>query len=278
MNIFTTLLYQPLVNGLIFFYQLFGANLGLAIIVMTILIRLLLLPITLPSLKASKKLKKLQPKLKKLKKKHKDDPQEFSKAQLRLYKEEGVSPASGCLPQIVRLVILIVLFRVFRQTLQANGDVVANLNQYLYPSLKLAKDTVVNTKFLYLDLTEPDLLKKLITLPQSFLNSLPELIRTIVESLPGPFLLGSAVAQFMYSKNMMGTTAVAEEKAKQTEDKADDMMADMQKQMLYFMPVMTLLIGLNFPSGLVLYWLSFSLFMWVQQLILRNKGENNDGD
>jgi membrane protein insertase Oxa1/YidC/SpoIIIJ len=56
------------------------------------------------------------------------------------------------------------------------------------------------------------------------------------------------------------------------------MMADMQKQMLYFMPVMTLLIGLNFPSGLVLYWLSFSLFMWVQQLILRNKGENNDGD
>ncbi len=271
MNIWFTLLYQPLVNGLILFYKLLGHNLGLAIIAMTIFIRLLLLPLTLPALKASKKMKELKPELDKLKKKHKENPQKFSQAQLELYKKHGVNPVSGCLPQIVRIVLLIALFQAFRQTLQVDGDVVSKLNDILYPALKLVKDTSINTKFLYLELTKPDKLSDLINLPNS------GVFVWMKEYLPGPILIGASISQFLYSKKMMGQATVAEQEAKKTKEAEDDMAAAMQKQMLYMMPVMTLLVGLNFPSGLVLYWLSFSLVMVIQQLIMEaRKNGGND--
>jgi len=254
-----TLLYQPLLNGLIFFYQIFG-NLGWAIIVMTFLLRLVLLPLTLPSLKAAQKMKELAPKINKLKKKYGKDKQAFTKAQLELYRREGANPAAGCLPQIVQLVVLIAFFQAFNQVLRANGEIIDKLNQILYSSLKLAPSTQINTQFLYLDLTKPDV----------FTNDRLK--------LPGLFLISSALIQFFSSKSMSPGVLKSQKVASETPGEVDDVAVAMQKQALYLFPIMTVVVGLSFPSGLVLYWLTFSLTTLIQQLLLnkiRTKPQND---
>ena len=260
-NMWNTLFYQPLVNALIFFYELLGQNLGLAIIGLTVFIRGALTPLTLPSLKSAQKLKELQPELNKLKEKYGKDKQSFAQAQLKFYQEHGVNTAAGCLPQIAQIVILIALFQAFNQVLQSNGDIIQNLNDVLYPSLQLAKEAVINTKFLNLNLTQPDV----------FNITGFKLGPITVNKLPGIFLILAAATQFLSSKLMMPASKASEAKSEKTADSKDDMAAAMQTQMLYFMPIMTLFIGFRFPSGLVLYWLTFSVFMLVQQLYLKNK-------
>lgn len=243
-----TLLYQPLVNALIFLYRLFG-NFGWAVIGLTLLIRLLLVPLTLSSLRAAKKMRALAPELEKLKKKHGDDRQKLAQAQMELYRKAGANPAAGCLPQIIQLVVLIALYRAFGQVLQTDGEVIANLNQVLYPALQLPVDTVINLRFFYLDLSQPDIWR------------LPGLNFP----LPGLFLILAAVNQFLSSKMMSPAAAASQKKAAKTPEISDDFAAAMQTQMLYFFPLMTLLIGYSFASGLVLYWFIFSLLTAVQQ-------------
>ena len=255
MNVWFTLLYQPLVNALMVFYNIFG-NLGLAIIGLTAAIRTLLIPLTAPSLKTAQRMKELAPELAKLKKKYKDDKKQFATAQMELYQKAGVNPAAGCLPQIVQLVILIALYQAFNQVLRVDGDIITKLNEVLYPALKLASDTVINTKFLYLDLNQPDLF------------NLPG----ISFSLPGAFLLTAALAQLLSSKMMQPAVAASRKQAEKTPGKEDDMAAAMQTQMLYLFPIMTIFIGYRFPSGLVLYWLIFSISTALQQYLVNGLG------
>jgi len=108
-------LYQPLVNALIFLYQLLFHNFGLALIVLTVAIRLLLLPLTRSSMKATARMRELAPELEKLKKKYGKDKQAYAKAQMELYKQHGANPAAGCVPQIIQLIVLIALYQAFIQ-------------------------------------------------------------------------------------------------------------------------------------------------------------------
>lgn len=238
-----SLFYQPLVNTLMFFYQFTGENLGWAIITLTVAIRLLLTPLTLPSLRSAQKLRELQPELNKLKAKFGGNKQEWAKKQLEFYQQNGVNPAAGCLPQIVQIVILIALFQAFQSTLVAGNG--------------------LNTRWLYLDLTKPDLF----TVPSLTIFGFT------LNKLPGLFLVASAAVQFISSKMMLPAAAGAKNLAEKTKESTDDMAAAMQQQMLYLMPLMTLFIGFQFASGLVLYWLTFSLVMLVQQLWL-NHGQS----
>ena len=107
MNLFLA----PFVNALFAAYYLVG-NFGLAIIIVTIIIKLVLWPLVAPSLKSAGKIRELQPKLNKLKEKYGKDKQALAKAQMDLYKQEGVNPMSGCLPQIVQISILMLFFYV----------------------------------------------------------------------------------------------------------------------------------------------------------------------
>ncbi len=250
------ILYQPLVNILFLFYKLSG-NFGVALIVLTLLIRILLIPLTLPSLRAAEKMRKLGPELEKLRKKYGKDKQKLAKAQLELYQKEGINPAAGCLPQIVQLIVLITLYQAFIQVLQAgNSEVITNLNEVLYPFLRLPSSTVINTRFLFLDLSKPDILR----------------IPGLPFPLPGLFLIASALIQFLSSKMMQPAVEIAKKQAEKTPETQDDMAAAMQTQMLYLFPLMTILIGLSFPSGLVLYWLVFSLLTAVQQYFISGWG------
>src|SRR3989344_9505428 len=192
-----TLLVYPLTNALIWLYLFLGQNLGLAVIVLTALIRGALAPLTAPSLKSAEKLRSLQPELTALKEKYGANKQEFAKKQLELYQKYGVNPAAGCLPQIVQIVILIALFQAFNQILKSNGDTMLKLNEILYAQLKLAEGAVINTRFLYLDLTKPDTF------------AIPAINFGLfnLDKLPGLFLIASAVTQFLSSKLMMPASA-----------------------------------------------------------------------
>jgi len=258
--VWKTVLYQPLLNALFFFYFLLGNNFGLAIIGLTVVVRLALLSVTRKSLTNAKKIKKLQPKLNKLKEKYKDDKQAYAQAQLELFKKNNVNPAAGCLPQIVQFVILIALYQAFNQVLRANGNIIENLKPFLYSPLKTKLPTQLNLDFLYLKLTEPDVIKLPFTINLGVIK---------ISQLPGLFLIFAAITQFLSSKMLLKNQTALMNQAKKTPGKQDDVAVSMQTQMVYFFPLMTLIIGLNFPSGLVLYWLTFSLLMLVSQLIFK---------
>lgn len=255
MNIWDTFFLHPLLNGLILFYKLSG-NLGIAIILFTVFIRFLLIPLTLPSLRTAQKMRELAPYLQRLKQRHKDDKTKLAQAQMELYKQHNVNPTAGCLPQIIQVVILIALFQVFLKTLAADSLVGIKINEFLWPLLRLPEDAVMSTRFLYLDLLRPDVFR---------LSSLPL-------PIPGIFLLLSAVVQLLSSKMMMPEVTKEAKVAKKTPGAADDLAVSMQQSMLWVFPLMTLVIGFQFPSGLVLYWLVFSAFQMVQQYLMSGWG------
>ena len=110
MNLFIA----PFVNALFGFYYWWG-NFGWSIVAVTVMIKLILLPLILPSLKSAKKIRGLQPKLNSLKEKYGNDKQALAKAQMDLYKQEGINPMSGCLPQILQIVVLLLFFSTFNK-------------------------------------------------------------------------------------------------------------------------------------------------------------------
>jgi YidC/Oxa1 family membrane protein insertase len=249
------LLYKPLLNALIYLYGLLFNNFGLAIIVLTIFLRLILVPLTLPSLRTAKKMRELAPELEKLKSKYKNDRQKLAQAQMELYRRHGANPAAGCLPQIIQLIILIALYRAFIGVLQTDGgEVAARLNQLLYSPLKLAEGATINTSFLYLDLAKPD------RLPGS------------LSFLPGLFVFLAAFIQFISSKMMQPIVAQSQKVAVKTETKKDDLGTSLQSQMLYLFPLITIFIGYSFPSGLILYWFIFSFSTALQQYFVSGFG------
>ena len=246
---YQTLLLEPIANGLIVFYKAFGGNMGLAIIGFTLLLRILLNPLTKPYLESMKKMKELQPQLEKLKKKHKDDKQKQMQAQADFYKEKGVNPGAGCLPMILQLVVLYAFFGVFSRTLAPGVDPVTSFNELLYVPLQFTEGVSLNTSFLYLDVTQPDVFN----------------VPGLPFPLPGPFLILAAIIQLVSAKISAPYIEAQEKAAKKTKGEADDMQVAMQQSMTYTFPLITLLIGIRFSSALVLYWLLFSLFQAYQQ-------------
>lgn len=246
---FTTLLIEPLANGLILFYRLMGGNLGLAIIGFSLFLRIILSPLTRPYMESMKKMKDIAPHLEKLKKKHKNDKVKLARAQADFYRQRGVNPGAGCLPYILQIVILIAFFNVFTRTLSPDGDPTARFNELLYPPLKISQDTKLNTQFLYLDVSQPDVIR----------------IPSVPFPIPGPVLFLAALVQLISAKIMAPQTKIEERAAKKTPQKADDIQVAMQQSMVFTFPLLTLIIGLNFPSGLAIYWLIFSLSQAYQQ-------------
>lgn len=240
---FTTILSQPLANGLILFYKLLGDNLGLAIIGFSFFLRLILYPLTKPYLESMKKMKKYAPALEKIKSKYKDDKMKQAQAQADFYKDKGIKPGAGCLPYLLQIVILIAFFRVFTKALVPDADPTLTFNELLYEPLKFADGAKLNTNFLYMDISRPDVFE----------------IPWLPIPIPGPLLIITAIVQLISSKIMMPYEKVSEKVAEKTEGVADDFQTAMQKSMVYTYPFITLVIGTRFPSGLALYWLVFSL-------------------
>lgn len=111
-QIYNLIFYQPLFKALFFLYQYLN-DFGLAIILLTILIRLILYPLTLQSLRSQKNLSKLQPKIEEIEKKYKWDGERKAKELISLYQKEKINPFGGLLPFFLQIPILIALYQVF---------------------------------------------------------------------------------------------------------------------------------------------------------------------
>jgi len=263
MNVFTA----PFVNALFGFYYLFG-NLGWSIIAVTILIRLVLMPLVWPSLKSAKKMQALQPKLKKLQDKYGKDKQGLAKAQMEMYKQEGVNPLSGCLPNILQIAVLMIFFSAFNMVSGFSEGKVGRdrVNEQLIQSFKVQngfdfKDTFLGTQ--------------LSATPSKAIGG--GISWGLV--LPLFLLLGSGYLQYWSAKKMMPSSSISKLRkgkpvvddtayTKETPGKEDDMMAAMRNQSTYMMPLMTIFIGFNFSVGILLYWFVNSAVMAGQQILM----------
>ena len=149
-SFFNIVLYQPLFNALILLYQyLPGHDFGIAVIVLTTLIRVALYPLASQGIRSQKALSSLQPKLKEIQEKFKDNREGLAKAMMELYQKEKINPFSGCLPSLIQMPILLALFLVLKTL--SNGLEAGEL-QMLYSFVSYSDH--INTMFLGLiDLT-----------------------------------------------------------------------------------------------------------------------------
>ena len=235
LEFFQTIFYQPILNLLIFLYNVIpGSDLAVAIILLTIIIKIILHPLSKQSIKGQKSLQDLQPKIEEIKQQYGDDRERMGKEMMQLYKDHKVNPLSSCLPLLLQLPFLIAVFHVFKSGF---GEKTLAL---VYP---------------------------FITTPQA-VNSIIEL------SSPNWYLaIMAGAAQFLQTKMMM-----ADKPQMQTPGAKDESMsAIMSKQMMYFMPLITVFIGLTLPGGVALYILVITLLTALQQkLMFRKDNKNND--
>ncbi len=234
-QLFHTVLYQPLFNFLVFLYNIVpGHDIGIAIILLTITIKLALLPLSAKATKSQKALQDLQPKMEEIKEKYKNNKEEQAKALMELYKNEKVNPLSSCFPMLIQFPFLIAVFRVFR-----NGFNPDSLNM------------------VYHFIDKPESLN-----PISFgIMNLSEPIVFLA------FLAGAA--QYWQTKMLMHK----KQPIKTDGAKDESMTSRMNKQMMYFMPIFTVIIGFSLPGGLTLYWFITTLLMVAQQKIMFKKEE-----
>ncbi len=234
---FYTVLYQPLFNLLIWLYNILpGADIGFAIIALTVLIKSVLWPFSHVALKGQRALQEIQPKIEALKVEYKDDKEKLAKAMMELYQKEKVNPFSSCLPLLIQIPILIALYRVLMDGLQP--DKLSALYSFV------SNPGSIQANFLGLvDLSKPSI---------------------ILALLAGAF-------QFWQTRMLVAKkppTAVA----KTSGAKDEAMLASMNKSMVTFMPIMTVVIGVSLPGGLTLYWVAVNLISIAQQyLVFRKK-------
>ena len=238
MNIFTEFLYRPLFNLLVFLYNTVSfSDVGLAIIILTVIIRLILWPLSQKAIRSQKSLQDLQPRIKEIQAKHKDNKALQSQELMALYKENKVNPLSGCLPIIVQFPILIALYRVFLK-----GFDTATL-ALLYPFIK-----------------NPGMID-----PISLgLVNLAQPNRVIA--------IAAGALQFWQAKMMMPKKALTG-----VPKGSDEFMAQaISKQTLYFLPVLTVIISWKLPAGLALYWSVTTLFTVLQQYVMLGNGKKKN--
>jgi YidC/Oxa1 family membrane protein insertase len=243
MSFFTTFLVQPILNLLVWLYNVVpGNDLGIAIILLTILVKAILYPFTMAQIKQQRALQELQPKIEEVRKRLKDDKEGQAKELMELYKREKVNPASSCLPLLIQLPIFIGLYRALSDGLVSKG---LNL---LYPFVA-NPGTIGTMMFGVIDLSKPNYVLAVLAGAVQFWQSWQILRKPSPAAPPPPEVEGK----------------------KGAED--EGMAATVNKQMMYVMPLVTVFIGISLPGGLALYWLIMSLLTVAQQSLFLKKPE-----
>lgn len=229
-HLFNVIFYQPIFNLLVWFYNVVpGHDIGVAILILTILLKVLLYPLSKKALQSQKAMQAIQPKIKEIQDKYKDDKKAQTKAIMEFYSREKVSPFSSCLPLLIQFPFLIALYQALM-----NGLKSAKM-EMLYPFV--SNPGTINVMTLgFLDLSKPNYVLAIM----------------------------AGLAQFWQGK-MLQTAQPPKAKDAVPGSKDESMTATMNKQMLYFMPAMTVFIGLSLPGGLTLYWLATTLLTVLQQ-------------
>lgn len=227
-EIYNTIIYRPLFNAVIFLYDIIpGHDFGLAIIILTVIIRACFFPLSVRTTRSQRAMNKINPKLKEIKEKFKNDSQAQSAAIMQLYKDHNINPLSGCLPLIIQLPILIALYRVFRAGFKTE-----------------------NLSLLYGFITNPGNIHPI------SLGFLDITSRSIVLAII------TGIFQFLQLRQNSAMM-------KQNSGDGQKEIQAINNQMLYIFPVMIIIIGWNLPAGLLLYWLTTTLFSLGEQTYIK---------
>lgn len=228
------ILLRPMLNGLFLFYKLLFNNFALSIVLLTLLVRLLTLPLTMKQLKATKAISELQPQLQELQKKYAKDKPKISQETMRLYREKGISPMGCLLPMVIQFPVWIGLYQVLIMSLNLTPEGLLGLSRALYSWLGVAHEAIpLNARLLWLNLAQPD--------------STPVL----------PVLVGASMWV------MQKMTALPS---------ADPTQAATNRMMLWMWPLMFAFLTFSFPSGLALYWVVSNAIGIVMQYFITGWG------
>lgn len=267
-----------------FFANLFGyllnflynlvQNYGLAIILFSIIIKLIMLPLTIKQQKTMKQSVKLQEKMKTLQVKYKNNPEKLNQEMMELYKSENMSPFSGCFSSIAQIILLFAVFYLVRSPLthmrKVDSNIIAEYTTQIqeseeektaYTEIQIIREkgnedpnVYVNMEFLGLDLSK---------VPGSNFEDFRVYI------IPALYVISSIIS-IKLTNNTQGTKKDDEKKD------SEDPMLQTNKMMNWMMPIMSVSIAIIAPLGLALYWLVNNILMIIERLILNkfmNKGE-----
>ncbi|MEK7482133.1 MAG: YidC/Oxa1 family membrane protein insertase [Patescibacteria group bacterium] len=230
--IFNEFFYRPLFNVLIFLYNNFSfGDLGIAIVVLTILIRIILLPLFYKSAKDQAIMQRLMPRIKEIQKNHKDDKEKQSKAIMEIYREHKVNPFSGFFMLLVQLPILIALYQVFLKEIT-----VESLNNGLYSFI--FNPEIINHQFLGLvDLSQRNLI----------------------------IVVLASLAQYFQGKLSLL------KKDKSAKDLSPAEAMGRQMVFIAPVLTFVFLYSFGLPSAVGLYWLTTSIFSVIQQIVINKR-------
>jgi len=232
-TIYNTILYQPMLNFLVLIYVLTG-NFGIAVIVLTVLVKCLTNPLNKKSIESQKAMTEIQPKLKEIQKKYKDAPEKQAQEMIALYKEKNFNPFSSIFLLLIQIPIIIALFQIFKGGIAIDP-------QYMYSFVHLPE--TINPYFLGIDLSQPNIILAVLT----------------------------AIAQYFQAKTSF---TKQETNAKEPKDKTMQITEMMQKQMVFILPIITLFVLSTLPSALAVYWLiTTAMTIYQQKKILKEKND-----
>ena len=245
-------------------------NYGLAIIIFSILVKLLLLPLTIKQQKTMEKTTKMQDEMKALQFKYKNDPEKLNKEMMDMYKRENMSPFSGCLSSIAQIILILAVFYLVRSPLTYMKKVDVNIiNEYTdkletktnYPEVEIIKEfgqenenLYVNMDFIGLDLS---------SIPTSNMKDIKTLI------IPVLYVISSVIStKITMKKQNKDNKEIEVNDGEVKEESMEDMMQNTTKTMSYMMPIMAFSISLVAPLGLALYWLMSNVLMIIERVCI----------
>jgi YidC/Oxa1 family membrane protein insertase len=232
-EIWTLAILKPMLNALLWLYSILGHQFWLAIIVFTVVIRVIMTPLMLPQQRSAKKMQELQPRLKELQQKYGKDREALAREQSRLYKEAGVSPLGGCLPLLIQFPIWIGLYQSIIQTLGHQPLNLLGLSQSIYPAFSRLWTLVpLNRYFLGMDL-----------------SFTPQQLGGLTFALP------VLVAFTSWWQTKMMTPSGS----------SDPQSASMNSSMTMMMPLMFGFFSLNFATGLSFYFIISNIIGIISQ-------------
>jgi YidC/Oxa1 family membrane protein insertase len=222
-----TIIVNPFTNALLMIYKLIGGNFGIAIILFTILIRLITHPLMVSQIKGSSKMQEMQSskEWQDIQKKYKGDKEKLAQEQMKFYKEIGYNPLSSCLPSIIQIPIIFGLYQSIMRALAASPLQLLTLTRTVYPFFHIADVVPLNSQFLWMNLSQPERV-------YMFGVGIP-LLAIIV-----------AITTYVQSKVTIPATANPNDKG-----------AMMSKMMVLYMPLLLGYFALTFASGLSVYFI-----------------------
>ena len=285
--------FLPLFNLLLAFYRLLFSDFALAIIVFTVVIRTVLAPLFVRQIRSQKEMQRMQPLIREVQRKHKGNRVKIQEETMALYKEHGVNPAAGCLPVVVQLPIL---FALYQALIRASNVVTLAADKVKSPDFAQLKAalpgiTSIDATHFRAPIAGP------CTLPQfnipDFTHFLPlncQLINPLQLHQPVDTTIGwlgnldLAQIDHVFSISVFGGFVLSflaviaavlqfvQVKMTSPLPNPDDPTSSLTSSMTYTFPLLTIVWGGIFPSGLILYWIVYTAYLVTQQFLIMGWG------